>query len=491
MKLLLQKVRSAAVQVNGLVVNRIGVGLVLYIGFRDGDTGDELKTLAAKVAKVQLWPDVSLVGSDGDSNADPPRPSNIVDCGYEVLVVLQQSLHATFPGPQPSQREAMDETEAQLLFQEFLKQLRVRYQEEMVVAAPFGEGVRVETSSDGTGLFDLSVLNEPRGPARAGKAAGRPPAPGKTAQAGGISVETVSKALRKLGQVHRSKLEKTSSQIYMAMGTKKFRDTLAEATQDVATDFAEALDSASHYFSERQQEQITAWTGLAVSSAAEEVELDEAEDAPEAHDEATPADDLDHQLAELREEVGNPELAAARKVAASKAAVRPPASRVKTEEAPDVSQFETPAMAAARSWVSSRQQHQHWQKTHRPREPTFPPKTKGGKGKNGKGKNGKGKKGKGWGRRSIGGILSLDEAASLHGTTGLQDFESGQLKRFADTSDRRPGLLRPKVETTEASGYLRRKPAGPVPQPPRKLAKGIPTLAVMTPPPNADDFSDI
>ncbi|CAE7218075.1 unnamed protein product, partial [Symbiodinium microadriaticum] len=237
---------------------------------RDGDTGDELKTLAAKVAKVQLWPDVSLVGSDGDSNADPPRPSNIVDCGYEVLVVLQQSLHATFPGPQPSQREAMDETEAQLLFQEFLKQLRVRYQEEMVVAAPFGEGVRVETSSDGTGLFDLSVLNEPRGPARAGKAAGRPPAPGKTAQAGGISVETVSKALRKLGQVHRSKLEKTSSQIYMAMGTKKFRDTLAEATQDVATDFAEALDSASHYFSERQQEQITAWTGLAVSSAAEE-----------------------------------------------------------------------------------------------------------------------------------------------------------------------------------------------------------------------------
>eukprot|EP00439_Symbiodinium_sp_Y106_P067018 s2612_g11.t1 len=258
MKLLLLKVRNAAVQVNGLVVSRIGVGLVLYVGFRDGDIGEELKTLAAKVTKVKLWPDVSPVGGDGDSNADPPKPSNIVDCGYEVLVVLQQSLHATFPGPQPSQREAMDETEAQLLFQEFLKQLRLRYQEEMVVAAPFGEGVRVETSSDGTGS-----------PARAGKAEGRPPAPGKTAQAGGISVETVSKALRKLGQVHRSKLETTSSQIYKAMGTKKFRDTLAEATQDVATDFAEALDSAKQYFSERQQEQITAWTGLAMSGAEE------------------------------------------------------------------------------------------------------------------------------------------------------------------------------------------------------------------------------
>jgi len=489
MKLLLLKVRNAAVQVNGLVVSRIGVGLVLYVGFRDGDIGEELKTLAAKVTKVKLWPDVSPVGGDGDSNADPPKPSNIVDCGYEVLVVLQQSLHATFPGPQPSQREAMDETEAQLLFQEFLKQLRLRYQEEMVVAAPFGEGVRVETSSDGTGLFDLSVLNEPRGsPARAGKAEGRPPAPGKTAQAGGISVETVSKALRKLGQVHRSKLETTSSQIYKAMGTKKFRDTLAEATQDVATDFAEALDSARQYFSERQQEQITAWTGLAMSGA-EEVELEEAEDALEAHDEATPADDLDLQLAELRDEVANPEMAAARKVAASKAAVRPPPSRVKTEDAPDVSEFETPAHAAARSWVRSRQQQQHWQKTHRPMEPSFPPGTKGGKGKNGK--NGKGKKGKGWGRRSIGGILSLDEAASLHGTTGLQDFESGQLKRFADTSDRRQGLLRPKVETTQASGYPRRKPAGSVPEPPRKLAKGIPTLAVMTPPPNAEDFSDI
>eukprot|EP00439_Symbiodinium_sp_Y106_P057229 s2612_g8.t1 len=142
------------------------------------------------------------------------------------------------------------------------------------------------------------------------------------------------------------------------------------------------------------------------------VELEEAEDALEAHDEATPADDLDLQLAELRDEVANPEMAAARKVAASKAAVRPPPSR----DAPDVSEFETPAHAAARSWVRSRQQQQHWQKTHRPMEPSFPPGTKGGKGK-----NGKGKKGKGWGRRSIGGILSLDEAASLHGTTGLQD----------------------------------------------------------------------
>ncbi|CAE7262274.1 Dtd1 [Symbiodinium natans] len=479
MKLLGLKVSRAAVQVNGLVVTRIGVGLVLFVGFRAGDAGDELKTLAAKVTKIKLWPDVSPAGADADSHADPePKPSNVVDCGYEVLVVLQQSLCAIFPGPQPTQREAMDESEAQLLFQELLKQLRLRYQEEMVVAAPFGEAAHVETTSDGLGLFDLSVLNEPPGKAAkpVGPAGGQARGPARVP-----SVETVTKALRKLSHLPRGKLETASSQIYRVMGMKKFRDALSEVDQAVADDFAEALEAAGKCFPERQQEQITAWTGLAMSPGSE-AGMD-AEDGPETQEEATPADDLDQQLEELREEVANPEMAAARKVAASKAAVRPPAGRVKSEAY-------APAMAAARSWVRNRQQQQHWQKTHRPREPPYPPGGKGGKGQ--KGKKGKGKSW-GSGRRAIGGILSLDASANLHGTRQLQhqDFESGQLRRFADGPGGR-GLLRPKVEITEAkAGLPRRRPAGSDPAPSRKLAKGTPTLEVMTPPPTADDFNDI
>mmetsp|Transcript_72525 Transcript_72525/g.169957 ORF Transcript_72525/g.169957 Transcript_72525/m.169957 type:complete len:111 (-) Transcript_72525:53-385(-) len=109
-------------------------------------------------------------------------------------------------------------------------------------------------------------------------------------------------------------------------------------------------------------------------------------------------------------------------------------------------------------------------------EPAKPPTWKGGKGKKGKGK------GKGWGRRAIGGILSLDESARLHGTTGWQDFESGQLKRFAEGPSGRKELLRPKRELAEA-GSARAQP--------HKLMKGMPTVAVMTPAPDVDDFNDI
>lgn len=160
MKLIVQRVSRATVEVDGYVESRIGSGLVLSVALRAGDTQEKAQKLAARVVKLKLWPEMF----------DPDKlwSSNVVDNGFEVLVLCQQSLCANFPQLTPNQQGALGEPEAKVLFEAFVAQLRKEYQEEMVVAAPFETtNMRVEATQDGPGMFELdtsAVVAKPNGP---------------------------------------------------------------------------------------------------------------------------------------------------------------------------------------------------------------------------------------------------------------------------------------------------------------------------------------
>jgi len=147
MKLIVQRVARATVEVDGYVESRIGSGLVLSLAVGAGDSFDEARRLATQVMKLKLWPEML--------DADKLWSSSVIDNGFEVLVVSQQSLHASFPKMAPSYDGAMEEVQAKKVFEAFVAQLRKEYQEEMIVATAFGANIRVESTLDGPAMFDL------------------------------------------------------------------------------------------------------------------------------------------------------------------------------------------------------------------------------------------------------------------------------------------------------------------------------------------------
>jgi D-tyrosyl-tRNA(Tyr) deacylase len=50
MRILIQRVKSASVTIDGNVVSEIGEGLLLFVGIGKGDSGEDIRYLSKKVA---------------------------------------------------------------------------------------------------------------------------------------------------------------------------------------------------------------------------------------------------------------------------------------------------------------------------------------------------------------------------------------------------------------------------------------------------------
>ena len=102
MKVLLQRVRRAAVHVEDRTVASIGRGLCVLLGVELGDRARDANYLADKTAELRIFAD-----DDAKMNL------SVLDCAGEVLVVSQFTLVAsTRRGRRPSFSRAADPAEA-------------------------------------------------------------------------------------------------------------------------------------------------------------------------------------------------------------------------------------------------------------------------------------------------------------------------------------------------------------------------------------------
>jgi D-tyrosyl-tRNA(Tyr) deacylase len=114
LRLLIQRVTSAQVSVDDKVVGRIGPGLVVLVGVREGDTEADAAKLAAKVVQLRLFSD-----SGGKMNL------SVRDMGGQLLVVSQFTLYAeTSKGNRPSYSLAAKPEMARDLYEVFLAKCR-------------------------------------------------------------------------------------------------------------------------------------------------------------------------------------------------------------------------------------------------------------------------------------------------------------------------------------------------------------------------------
>ena len=138
MKVVLQRVLSASVSVDGTVSGAIGSGYLLLVGIATGDDEATVRRLAADVAKARLMSDTQ--GTMG---------VNLRDAGGQALAVSQFTLLADFSkGNRPSFNGAARPEVARPLFDLFVSELSTHLGRP-VPTGVFGADMRVELVNDG------------------------------------------------------------------------------------------------------------------------------------------------------------------------------------------------------------------------------------------------------------------------------------------------------------------------------------------------------
>ncbi|MFT0140077.1 D-aminoacyl-tRNA deacylase [Alcanivoracaceae bacterium MT1] len=145
MKVLLQRVREARVEVAGEEIGRIGRGLLVFVGVERGDASDTARRLAERLAGYRVFAD-----EQGKMNLD------VRDVAGEVLAVSQFTLAAdTRKGRRPGFSGAAEPGQGLRLYQEFVDALTA-YQVP-VATGRFGADMQVHLINDGPVTFLLEL----------------------------------------------------------------------------------------------------------------------------------------------------------------------------------------------------------------------------------------------------------------------------------------------------------------------------------------------
>ncbi len=113
MRVLVQRSGKASVTIDDLAVGKIDSGLVVLVGFTEGDDLEKIKYLVKKVVNLRIFPD-----EDGVMN------KSILDFGGSILSISQFTLYAdTTKGNRPSYIKAMKNNESVKLYDLFNEEL--------------------------------------------------------------------------------------------------------------------------------------------------------------------------------------------------------------------------------------------------------------------------------------------------------------------------------------------------------------------------------
>ena len=145
MRIVLQRVKSASVSIEGLVIGEIEHGFLLLVGVGPDDNRDDASYLARKIAGMRIFSD-----ENGKMNL------SIDQVEGKILSVSQFTLFAdTKKGNRPSFTGAASPEAANQLYEEFNEILRREY-DLTVETGEFGADMQVSLVNDGpvTILFD-------------------------------------------------------------------------------------------------------------------------------------------------------------------------------------------------------------------------------------------------------------------------------------------------------------------------------------------------
>lgn len=140
MRIVVQRVKSASVTVEGNKVSSIGNGIMALVGIHEHDTQTDLNYCCKRLLACKLW----------DNENGGMWRHGVKQKGYEVLCVSQFTLYGTLTKKnQPDYKLAMKAIPAQELYSKFLNQLKESYEPDKIFDGVFGAMMDVELVNDG------------------------------------------------------------------------------------------------------------------------------------------------------------------------------------------------------------------------------------------------------------------------------------------------------------------------------------------------------
>lgn len=149
MRIILQRVSQANVEVNKSVVGEISQGLLLFVGIEEADTNEDIEWLCRKICNIRIFGD-----EYGNMNL------SVKDIDGDLLVVSQFTLHAsTKKGNRPSFIKAAKPEFAEKMYEEFKGSIS-RELGKQISCGKFGADMKVSLINDGPVTILLDSKNK-------------------------------------------------------------------------------------------------------------------------------------------------------------------------------------------------------------------------------------------------------------------------------------------------------------------------------------------
>ncbi len=147
MKAVIQRVSSAAVEIDAKIVGQIGRGLLVYLGVAKGDTDVDTEYMAKKIVEMRIFSD-----DEGKMNR------SLQDIGGQVLLVSNFTLQGDCrKGRRPGFDGAAEPAIAQQLYEKTAKLIADKGLQ--VAMGVFGAHMQVKSINDGPVTFILESVS--------------------------------------------------------------------------------------------------------------------------------------------------------------------------------------------------------------------------------------------------------------------------------------------------------------------------------------------
>lgn len=138
MRVLIQRVSAASVEIENKIKSSIKTGLLVLVGIEENDSQSDCEWLASKIVNLRIFDDENSVMN-----------LSVNDLGGEILVISQFTLHAlTQKGNRPSYIKAAKHETAIPLYDYFCKSISEKLGRE-VETGVFGADMQVSLVNNG------------------------------------------------------------------------------------------------------------------------------------------------------------------------------------------------------------------------------------------------------------------------------------------------------------------------------------------------------
>ena len=150
MRVVIQRVTNAKVEIEGNLYSEIDKGLMILAGFENNDTQDDIDWICKKINQLRIFND-----NNGVMNISFSEINDV-----ELLVVSQFTLHAKVKkGNRPSYIHAAKPEISVPLYEKFIKTLK-NITQKPVKTGKFGANMQVSLTNDGPVTIVIDTKNK-------------------------------------------------------------------------------------------------------------------------------------------------------------------------------------------------------------------------------------------------------------------------------------------------------------------------------------------